>query len=154
MRAKVSTRATPWVLETTFGPLEEMFHHIARHGTLDATPGGTLVFRSMANGRDYEVVSAIETYAKIFDIVRMRDPACPRSDALHVIARQLAGGQITSEQLEFALDCLAGLRQYAGKHPLSVISDAARSVALRFHLDASEQREASVHHGAQPGPGA
>jgi hypothetical protein len=132
------TGAQPWRLEMAFGIIDELMQHLARAGTLDATEEGTLLYRAKKDGRVYEAPLIVNAYAEIFEIARSRDLACPEPLPLRHLARQLRAGETDVQCVQAAIDCLASLRVYVARQPLSDIMDVATTAEIKFRLDGSD----------------
>jgi hypothetical protein len=132
-------RTQPWILDTTFGPLQEMLEHVARGGELHETDKGALIYISPSTRKPYEVPAAIKAYAEIFAIVRARDPVCPDVEPLRRVSADIKTGEVDEGVVKAALACLHALRSYTAGKPADFIADAAQSVALRAHMDAAEK---------------
>ncbi|WP_431068237.1 hypothetical protein [Ralstonia holmesii] len=136
-------RAQPWRLENTFRPLRAILEHVARGGELHATEQGAWIYVSPTRHQAYEVPATLRAYAKVFAVLRMRDPQCPDVEPLRCAALDINTGAVTEAVVQAALACLDALWAYSATQPADVIADAAQSVTLRANLNALDQAQSA-----------
>ncbi|WP_276268935.1 hypothetical protein [Cupriavidus basilensis] len=135
--ARVAMRTRPWQLNAAFAPLESLLDRIERDGTLELSEAGVPVYTASGDGKAYSLVAVIQGMAEMFDIARLRDPTCPRTELLHRLAELLEqDGLLTPADIAGCHQCLAALRAYAASLPHQEMSDIVRTAQIKFRLDA------------------
>lgn len=114
--------------------------HIAAEGTLDVGSDGELLFTRKGTSVQYIVAQTFSAYADVFAVVRMRDPACPDASLLATFSEQLRSNGVSPIELQAVRECVAAIRVFAAKSEPLMVSDAAESVVIRYHLDAADAK--------------
>ncbi|MDF3839871.1 hypothetical protein P3W85_44105 [Cupriavidus basilensis] len=130
-------RTRPWRLSAAFAPLESLLDRIERDGAPELSENGVPVYTASGNGKAYSMVGVIQGTAEMFDIARLRDPACPGTESLHRLAEALEHrGLLKSIDIVSCRQCLEALRAYAASLPHLEMSDIVRTAQIKFTLDA------------------
>ena len=68
----IKLKMQPWKIKAVFDPLEAIIDQLEQHGTIDATPSGTAIFKDAIDGHWYESHEAIMGVVEAYEIHEIR----------------------------------------------------------------------------------
>lgn len=138
----VKLKMQPWKMQAVFQPLEDILNQLEKNGTVDATTGGTPIFKDAIDGHWYESSEAIMGVVEAYEIHEIRSGCQIGLSSMRQLAHRLKYSMAIFESDTVA--CRACLQRMK-RETMQMTAGYARQLIKDFQI--KEQLEKVKNQG-------